>query len=140
MSYLDTSVIVAALTQEATTARIQTWLSAQAPGSLSVSEWVRTEVSSALALKLRTGQIEANHRASALAAFTQLAANSFVVLPVSAASFRAAAGFVDRADLGLRAGDALHLAIAAEHGEVLFTLDRRFADAANQLGVQAQLL
>ena len=140
MSYLDTSLIVAALAHEAATQRTQAWLGRQRPGSLTISDWVRTEVSSALALKTRTGQIDPTHRAHAVATFHQLTANSLLVLSVSPADFTMAAGYVDQAGLNLRAGDALHLAIAARHGEVLCTLDRRMTEAAMSLGIRAELL
>jgi len=57
--YLDTQVLVPALTKEAQTARMQTWLAEQAPETLAASEWVTTEFSSALSVKLRTRNIEA---------------------------------------------------------------------------------
>ena len=38
------------------------------------------------------------------------------MLPVTGRYFRTAAKFVDYHTLGLRAGDALHLATASEHG------------------------
>jgi hypothetical protein len=40
----------------------------------------------------------------------------------------------------LRAGDALHLAICADHGATLCTLDRRLGDAASALGVKSMLI
>ena len=40
----------------------------------------------------------------------------------------------------MRAGDALHLAICADHGATLCTLDRRLAEAGPALGVKATLL
>jgi predicted nucleic acid-binding protein len=43
--------------------------------------------------------------------------------------------YVRRFDLGLRAPDALHLAITRRLDATLVTLDRRLAAAANQLGV-----
>lgn len=43
-------------------------------------------------------------------------------------------------DTGLRAGDALHLAIAGNHGTRIRTLDHRLATAAEALGVSAALL
>jgi uncharacterized protein len=48
--------------------------------------------------------------------------------------FRAAAKFVDQHTLGLRAGDALHLATASEHGASVHTLDPRLAQAGPLLG------
>jgi len=39
--------------------------------------------------------------------------------------------------LGLRAADALHLAVAAEHGETLVTLDRTLLQAARAVGIDA---
>jgi predicted nucleic acid-binding protein len=140
MPYIDTSVLVAALTNEAETVRMQSWLGDQEPAELTISEWVATEFSAALSIKIRTGQIEAHHRAEALAAFTRLSAESFEILPISGAQFRTAARFADQYALGLRAGDALHLAIAVDHGATIVTLDHRLAEAATALGVSARLL
>ncbi len=51
-----------------------------------------------------------------------------------------ASQFADQFALGLRGGDALHLAIAADHGATLCTLDRRLNDAGLALGVKTLLL
>ena len=129
MLYLDASLIVAALSAEPTTPRVQKWLAEHAADALVVSEWTVTEVSSALAIKVRTGHFDMRQRAEALALFSRWVADSFVVLPVTTSHFRTAARFVDRHELGLRAGDALHLATAADHGAAVHTLDRRLAEA-----------
>ncbi|MBT5263711.1 MAG: type II toxin-antitoxin system VapC family toxin [Rhodospirillaceae bacterium] len=140
MAYLDTSVLVAALTNEIATSRVQTWLGAQQPGDLFVSDWVTTELSSVLSIKMRTGQLEMEHRAAALAMFARLVSDSLTILPISGAYFRTAARFADQHALGLRADDALHLAVAGDQGQTLVTLDQRLASASLTLGVSTQLL
>jgi len=138
-AYVDTSVLVAALTAEVKTPDVQTWLAAQSAGELVISDWVSTEFSSALSLKLRTGQITVKQRADALALFNQFRTESLVLLPVSPLHFRMAAQMADNHALGLRAGDALHLAVAADVGAILVTLDQTQAAAGEALGVPTGL-
>jgi len=140
MLYLDTSLLVAALTHETKTARVQTWLGDQDPAGLAISEWVVTEFSAALSVKLRARQIEADGRATGLDTFARWCADSLAVLPISSLHFRVAARFADQHAFGLCAGDSLHLAISADHGATLCTLDRRLSEAGSALGVRMVLL
>jgi predicted nucleic acid-binding protein len=139
MLYLDTSLLIAALTNEMETERMQHWLGRQPEDNLAISDWVATEFSSALSIKLRTGQIRVADRAAALATFTRLTIDSFIAIPVSRLDFRTAARLADQHAIGLRAGDAVHLAICANHGATLCTLDRRLGDAGSALGIKTIL-
>lgn len=139
MPYLDTSLLVGALTRERRTAEIQTWLAHQSPEDLVVSDWVATEFSAALSMKVRMRQLDAATRADVLAVFTKLMRETFTVLPVGRADFRTAARLADAHASGLRAGDALHLGIVANHGERLLSLDRVQVQAAVAAGISARL-
>jgi hypothetical protein len=118
---------------------VQAWLTEQDPALLFVSDWTVTETSSAMAIRLRAGHIDLDQRAKALALSNMLLAESFTVLDVTREQFRTAARFVDQHMVALRAGDALHLAIASEHGATVHTLDRRLAEAGPVLGVPVRL-
>jgi predicted nucleic acid-binding protein len=128
------------LTPEVQTDPARSWLLDQDPGNVAISDWVVTEFSAALSIKIRTRQIAPEHRANALASFNRLAAASFVKLSVFGKHFDTAAQFAGQYSLGLRAADALHLAMSAHYGVALCTLDRRLAAAGETLGVKTLLL
>jgi len=136
MIYLDTSLVVAALTDEHASASVRRWLIAQEAGSLLVSRWVETEFASAIGLKRRRNALSASEASTALSAFKTLARVNCVVAPVSDRHFVNAAERLLRHELGLRAGDALHLAIAEDHNAILATLDSTQSEAARALGMR----
>ncbi len=140
MLYLDPSLVVSLVTAEAHTAEAQDWIEDQDSSELAISDWVVTEVVSALSIKQRTGQINDVTRARASRAFNDLARDAFSVLPVPRTAFVAAAAMAGRPELVLRSGDALHLATADHHGARLCTRDVRQADAGHRLGLNVFLL
>lgn len=140
MSYLDTSLLVAALTREERTEEMQHWLVQQPPEELVVSDWTITEFSAALAMKVRMRQLDETTRADVLNVFTAIIAESMTVLSVTRADFSTAAHLANQYGLGLRAGDALHLGIASRTGQPVISLDRTLVKAALAIGVAARLL
>jgi uncharacterized protein len=137
MVYLDTSVIVSALTLEAHTKRSKGWLTAQAAGSLFVSPWVETEFMSALGIKIRSKTITKSDYLTARAAYMRLERDYCTLLVIRSSHFEAAIDFLSDHQLGLRAADALHLAIASDNGASLCTLDKTLFDAARALGISS---
>jgi uncharacterized protein len=133
-------LLVSALTREAATESVLVWLSRQDHLGLMISDWVVTEFSSALSIKMRMNQLSANDRAKVFRVFTELRNQSLQVVPVTRDHFMTAARFAEQYGLGLRAGDALHAAVAGGHGATIQTLDKRLAAVAVALGVSAELV
>lgn len=136
MFYIDTSAWVSAVTEEAKSEHVRSWLNQFEPEELAISDWVLVEFSSALSLKIRTGHFTQEQRAVALGAFSTAVRDSLSLLSVESNHFRSAAVFADNHLTGLRASDALHLAVAADHGTVVCTLDAVMLTAGRLLGIE----
>ena len=134
-TYVDTSIIVSALTEEVSSEASREWLQAQTPGTMCISQCVITEIHSALALKLRTGQISREQRSRIIAEFRLELLPNLRIADIEAIDFTRAADLVDNDSCVLRSGDALHLAIASRFGLAIATIDKRFKDAAFVLNV-----
>ena len=133
-------MLVTALTNEAATWQVQVWLSWRDPAMPLIGEWVTPEFAAALSIKLRTVQLGVDDHAKVAELFTQSKSESLTVVPVTRERRLAAARFADRYGIGLCAGGALHVAIAAGQGATICTLDRRLAEAAIAFGVSADLV
>ncbi len=140
MIYCDTSLLVTALTIEPRSVEVQHWLAEQESASLCISGWVATEFSSAIALKFRRRQLTENDVATALSNWSLAQREKLVTIPVPTPAFELAARFIDRHETGLRAGDALHLAVASLGGHGLATLDLAMREAAVAVGVRVEAI
>jgi uncharacterized protein len=138
MIYLDSSLVVAAITAETDTARVQQWLRSQDETRLCVSGWVATEVAGALAFKLRTGQIDASERRAALSGWESMRRSLFATEAITSDAFQKAAELFDDPLMKLRSGDALHIAIAQIGGHSLATLDKAMVEAAASIGIPVE--
>lgn len=132
MVYVDTSVLVALLTNETTASRIAQWY-ANETRTLISGDWCVTEFASALALKERTGQLNRKQGNAAWKLFSEFCGSSLRLLPLDREVYAHAAHLVRDSKNGLRAGDALHLALALHvKAEAFFTLDARLGISAQQ--------
>jgi predicted nucleic acid-binding protein len=110
--YLDSSALVAFVCNEPTAPALKRWLTGLGDESLCSSDWCVPEVASAVALKVRTGQLAEAQADAAWAAFGEACDGLLQLLPLEAADCSLAAQMCRVHQSGLRAGDALHLAVA----------------------------
>jgi len=138
MLYFDTSFLAPLLLEEAASGRVERFFARLKPGEMAVSRWTLVEFSSLLAREARMGGLDESTALEVDAEFLRMIDNSFVVLPVGADDFELARRYVQTYSASLRVGDALHLAIAGNHGaRAIYSLDKRFVGAGKQLGLPA---
>jgi predicted nucleic acid-binding protein len=132
--YLDASVLVALLMVDALTARVDAFLRANMP-VLIVSDFAAAEFASAIARRVRTGDITADDARRGFSAFDVWTSRATLREETITADVRAAEGFLRRLDLGLRTADALNIAIAQRIQAALATFDQKMAASARVLGI-----
>ena len=127
MFYLDTSFIAPLVIAENSSEAVEAWVLKVNPGELATSLWTRVELSSLVSRKVRMGELTGAKAAEVRREFDRVLDESFELLAPTAEDFATAAGYLEVPRTGLRAGDALHLAIAANHGATrILTLDAGF--------------
>lgn len=136
-SYLDTSVLLPTLIAERTTEAVYDCLGADGQ-ELLISDFAAAEVASALSRLVRMALLTDADASARLADFDAWRAAMSLPVDIAASDTRLAYIYARRFDLGLRAPDALHLAIARRLDATLVTLDRRLATAARELDVAVE--
>ncbi|MGV0982800.1 MAG: type II toxin-antitoxin system VapC family toxin [Polynucleobacter sp.] len=140
MIYVDTSVFVALCTKEQKSDDVAKWYTNSSVKMFS-STWAFTEFSSALSLKVRTSQITEKQSREAWKKFDALCQNDIELLPIESKTYYSAGILVVDSKSNLRAGDALHLAVAKQlKSKSLATLDKVLAKNAGNLKIQAVLI
>ncbi|WP_375395674.1 type II toxin-antitoxin system VapC family toxin [uncultured Sphingomonas sp.] len=138
--YPDTSIIVSAYTDEISTPISAAWIESIGNDDLTTSPWIETEIAAALAGKTRGRLISRDKRLALANIIRDLLSQSAVLIPIRQGHFTLAADFITRSEKPLRAGDALHLAIAADAGATIWTLDRPMVEAGQALALDVCLL
>lgn len=130
---------VCALTLEPRADEARTWIRSHDPLDISLSSWTLVEIMSGLSLKVRRGELRVDELLKVTSEAKRLP-NSHSRTPISEDHFLDAQRLVQQHRTGLRSGDALHLAIAADFGLTVATYDKTMATAAQSLGLAAILL
>ena len=137
MFYLDTAVVLTLFVNEPTSRSVENWLAARRQ-PLAFSDWGLTECASALALKLRRGEIDIELAKRCFAAITAFAHESCELIACATHHQTEAQRLLSRFDLPLRAGDALHLAVSQHAEATLVTYDKLLAASARSVGAKVR--
>jgi len=139
MTYIDTSVLVAYYCPEPLSRTAQdAILRVKQPA---ISPLVEVEFHSAIALKVRTGELDAPSGHDVLAELeSDLAKRLYRIVPIGSAEYTVARDWLGRFSSPLRTLDALHLAAAAGNAAVLLTADRALAQSARHFKVKHRLI
>jgi predicted nucleic acid-binding protein len=137
-TYLDASVLLPTLIAEPATEAVYDRLGANGR-ELLISDFAAAEVASALSRLARMALLTEADASARLKDFDAWRAAMSSPVEIAASDARLAYIYTRRFDLGLRAPDALHLAITRRLDATLVTLDRRLATAAGELGIAVEV-
>ena len=138
MIYIDTSALVPMFIREPASDAIVDLIEST-EDRLAISEWSLVEFVSAAAIKVRTGQTDANLANEAIERVRGFADTHCLVALPGREEYRRAAALAVPGPLKLRAGDALHLAIVESlNATGMLCLDKALAAAARSLGIEVR--
>jgi predicted nucleic acid-binding protein len=134
IAYADASLLVSVIVPDAMSPRAHAFLTGHRP-TLLVSDFGAAEFVSAVARRVRTGELTENHARAAFAALDAWIGPRGRRLATTSADIVRADALLRRLDLPLRTPDALHIAIAERHRASLATFDRQMTEAAKAVGL-----
>ncbi len=138
MHYLDTSFVAPLILPETTSERVERFIRKIPVGQLAVSHWTRVEFASLVARRARMGDLTAAQAAQARDAFEKMLTESFHIIIPQVNDYDVATHLLRNYKTGLRAGDALHLALVKNHGAaIMYSLDKQLIKAAKILKIPA---
>jgi uncharacterized protein len=136
MHYFDTSFLTPLIRGESTSARVARFMAELPAGELAISRWTEVEVASLLARDVRMSVINGDEARDADTLFHDIVRRSFVVLSPGGDDYDLARRYLHKYETRLRAGDALHLAIAGNsRASTIYTLDKAMIKAGQILGL-----
>ena len=136
MVYLDASFVTPLVIAEISSGAVEAFVLKVKPGELTTSMWTQVEQSGLVSRKVRMGELSESQAEVVRREFDRVLGESFEILAPTAADFAVAAKYLEIPRTGLRAGDALHLAIAANrHAKRILTLDPGFLEAGRLLNL-----
>jgi uncharacterized protein len=138
--YFDTSFLAPLILPEAASDKIAAFVRKLPAEEFTVSHWTRVEFSSLVAREFRIGGLDRQAATRADARFEAMVDESFAVLLPSADDFALAKRYLGQFETGLRAGDALHLAVANNHrAAVIYSLDKTLLKAGKILDLPVKM-
>jgi uncharacterized protein len=140
MRYFDTSFVAPLILEERNSSRIARFVGGLPAGELAISRWTDVEFASLLARDVRMGALRGDEARDADVLFEDVIRQSFVVLSPGADDFALARRYLHNYETGLGAGDALHLAIAANsRADAIYSLDKSMIKAGKILDLPVSM-
>lgn len=130
--YLDASALLPLFIEETRTEQAHACLRGNV---LIISDFAIAEFSSGVARRTRAGEIDESGATTVFAALDAWTVNATRREALTAGDVNVAISLVRRLDLGLRAPDAINIAIAQRCDASLLTFDEKMARSARSLGM-----
>lgn len=141
MIYFDTSFLAPLFLTEETSVRVERTMARLGASELAASHWTRVEFASLLAREVRMGAMSEEVAFRVDAEFQAVLQETFAVILPDANDYERAREYLGHHRSGLRAGDALHLAIARNReAEAIYSLDKLQVKACRSLDLPMKTL